>query len=294
MASFFKDLEVLWIARFDYKSDWILSPHAHKDFYQIVYFIDGSCTVVIDGKKEIVPAPRVLFFSPNVKHGFIKITTKRLKTLDIKFRIHSKKLSGYCKKIPAVISVNNDDIYDLLEKIRLSGSARELFFEEECQLLLGKILIDLLRTVQGNAEKPLPDFSGDRENLHPVTARVYEFIKNHYQEKIDAAFLEANLHYSYRYLSGHFRREMNMTPVEFAEVYKISKAKEFLKNTEFEIKYISEILKYPSVHQFSRSFKKVTGVPPGEWRNTAYLDIGRDIIIQPGFENTLFIKKNSG
>jgi AraC-like DNA-binding protein len=294
MADFFNDIEVLWISRFDYKPDWILASHAHKDFYQLIYCIDGSCTLLLNGRKHQISAPEVLFFPPNVKHGFIDITANGLKTLDTKFKIHSRKLSGYCKGLPCIIQVSSNEIYNQLETIHKNGNIQDILYEECCQLLIGQILIELMRETRETraAEKPLPEFTEDRE-LSPIVTKIIEYIKAHYQERIDAGVLEKEMFYSYRYLSKFFHKEMNMTPIRFIESYKVLKARELLKNTEFEIKYISEILGYSNVHEFSRSFKRNVGIPPAHWRDTAWSEICKDVVIHSGFENTLFIEKRS-
>jgi AraC-like DNA-binding protein len=43
------------------------------------------------------------------------------------------------------------------------------------------------------------------------------YIKTHYQEHIDTRILEKEIYYSYRYLSKHFYKEMNMTPIQYKD-----------------------------------------------------------------------------
>jgi quercetin dioxygenase-like cupin family protein len=52
MANCFNDIEILWVSRFDYRSDWILTPHVHEDFFQLIYCIDGSCTLILNGQQH--------------------------------------------------------------------------------------------------------------------------------------------------------------------------------------------------------------------------------------------------
>ena len=137
-----------------------------------------------------------------------------------------------------------------------------------------------------------PDFFPQRK-LSILTQKVTDYIKTNYQIPLNTQTLEKELHYSYRYISKLFSYEMDMTPIDYIEKYKVFKAKELLKDTEFAIKYISKILSYPDVYQFSRVFKKNTGIPPGQWRDTAWSDICKDVVIHSGFENTLFIDRNS-
>jgi YesN/AraC family two-component response regulator len=158
--------------------------------------------------------------------------------------------------------------------------------------MLGQILIELIRinTEKESIIKPMTKLEPDKE-FSAIVANIVKYIKNHYSETIDSEILEKELAYSYRYLSKVFQKEINMTPVKYIEKYKHFKAKEFLKNTDFEIKYISDLLGYQNVHDFSRSFKKNAGMPPNKWRCAARLDLRKIIIIHPGFVNTSYRTK---
>jgi AraC-like DNA-binding protein len=234
-----------------------------------------------------------LFFPPQKEHGFVNIKGGGLKTIDTKFRIHSRRLAAFCRRLPSIIN-GSGEIYEQLESIHKNGLSRDILYEENCRLLLAQILIKLIRMTRdekiiGFSES---DFTPNRD-LSPISGKVLAYIKAHYQEPVDSITLEQELNYSYRYLSKFFHREMEMTPMQFIEKYRVFKAKELLKNTETEIKNISEMLSYSNVYQFSRVFKKISGFPPAQWRKTAWSGICQDVVIHPGFENTLFIKKQT-
>ena len=290
MAECFNDIEVLWVSRFDYQKDWILSSHSHNDFYQIIYCIDGSCTLALKEQHYLLNPRTVLFLPPKLEHGFFNI--QGLKTLDTKFKIHSRKMAAFCKQLPYIIAAGGEDIYEQFESIRENGLTREVLYEENCRLLLAQILIKLLRMTRNEKMKRLSEENFiPPKKLSPLSGRILEYIKNHYREPVDSEALERELHYSYRHLSKIFHREMKMTPVQFVDHYKVLKAKELLKNTGEEIKNISAQLNYSDVHQFSRSFKKIAGIPPAQWRETAWSGICQDVVIHTGFENTLFIER---
>jgi AraC-like DNA-binding protein/mannose-6-phosphate isomerase-like protein (cupin superfamily) len=290
VANCFNDIEILWISRFDYRKNWILAPHVHEDLFQLIYCINGSCTLVLNGQAFHIQPQMTLFFPPGLEHGFINIKGGGLKTLDTKFRIHSRRLAAFCKRLPFIIT-NSGEIYEELENIRGNGITKDILYEENCRLLLAQILIKLIRMTRSEkmAGSPEDDFTPNRR-LSSLSGKVMEYIKAHYQEPVNSAELEQKLHYSYRYLSKFFHREMNMTPVQFGERYRVFKAKDLLKNSEMEIKNISETLNYSDIHQFTRSFKKVTGIPPAQWRKTAWSGICQDVVIHSGFENTLHIE----
>jgi hypothetical protein len=221
MAIFFNDVEVLWIARFDYKSNWILSSHAHEDFYQLIYCLEGDCTLLLADGRQSVRSPLILFFPPGTRHGIGDISARGLKTLDTKFIVRSSELAALCENLPRVIPPTTNEIHNLLDDIRESGCREAPLFQEYCQALLGQILIRLVRISEGRkGDEQSSDRSPKKEALSPLTGRIVAYVERHYQEGITAEILEDHLHYSYRYLSKLSLRELGMTPAEYIDRYK--------------------------------------------------------------------------
>ncbi len=290
-SGIFNDIEVLWIARFDYKQNWLLSSHSHDDFFQLIYFVEGSCNVTLNGDVRRVESPAILFLPPSFEHGLSGVGVKGLKTLDTKFKITNPALSEICRLIPPAMTIYEDDIYSALEEIREEGEDRDCLYQEYCQLLLGRILIKLVRSSTSlRPDKALPATLSPGQDRSLIVSRIIGFLEHNYQKKITSDMLEDHIPYSYRYLSRLLEKEIGMTPIEYAEHYRILKAKELLSYGDYELKHISEIIGYPNIHQFSRSFKKVTGMPPGQWREQKRSGIGKDVVIHPEFENTLLIQ----
>ena len=77
--------------------------------------------------------------------------------------------------------------------------------------------------------------------------------------------------FSKSYIEYIFKRETGLgIMAKFSEM-KIEKAKELLRNQDYNITMISEMLGYSSVHYFSRKFKTVVGMPPSEYASSIKL-----------------------
>ena len=290
MYEFFNDVEVLQTARFDYQQGGILDPHAHKDFYQLIYCFDGTCTVVLNKREySLSGSPVVIFIRPHVRHGLKNFCPKGLKTLEIKFKIHSRNLAEYCKTLPYLIPVSTGEIYEGLERIRKNGMTMEFLFRENCNIMLGQILITLIRVVVPHKQETATDSDLiPPRNVSSLTAKVIDYIKTNDNNRISAQTIENEMHYTYRYISKLFAEEMGMTPIDYIEHCKNLKAQKMLKDTELPIKYIGEILGYSSTNQFYRVFTKCNGIPPKKWRDTEWFNICKGVSIQPGFVNSQY------
>ena len=68
------------------------------------------------------------------------------------------------------------------------------------------------------------------------------------------------------YLSHLFKKHMHISIATYIYRAKIAKAKVLLAQNDTRISEIAEMLQYSDIHSFSRSFKRITGVSPSEYR----------------------------
>lgn len=64
-----------------------------------------------------------------------------------------------------------------------------------------------------------------------------------------------------------FKREMQMTPVQYVNQKKIERAQLMLITGNQSVKDIAYALSFENVYYFNRLFKKITGTTPSEYRN---------------------------
>ncbi|MGN0204343.1 MAG: AraC family transcriptional regulator [Coprococcus sp.] len=94
------------------------------------------------------------------------------------------------------------------------------------------------------------------------------FVEHYYHHsgvtiKDMAAFCNLNQNY----LAKIFRETLHQTPQQFLIYFRMNKAMELLKYTTLPIGEISHQVGYPNQLNFSRAFKKVTGLSPQNWRS---------------------------
>ena len=293
MSKLFRDVQVLWISRFDYECDWYLKSHAHADFYQLMYMYQGSCEITVNNKLFTVEAPQVLFLPPGITHGITRILSSRLITLDVKFIVHDRPSIDMLKMIPFVQVSRNELPKQLLEQIRDEGQGRMRGYQDVCSALLSLLLLMMVRWQDGDDVQLYAaagsSVTGRPKAMHPMTDAVIRFLREQSTPQVTAADFEHHLNHSYRYISDVFRRDMHKTPMMYLQQERIARARELLNYTEFEIKKIAQITGYTSVHQFSKIFRRLEGVPPGQYRDQRQHHIREDVCIHPEFVNELYV-----
>ena len=282
----FMDLSILWISRYDYLNGWILDSHYHDGYHQLIYCISGEAIAYSNDEKHKLESHTIQLINPGVVHSIESVSKNGLQTLDIKFIVNNEDLSKRLKEIPSFIDVDDDCFRNLLEKIRIEGDRRQYEYMSYCQLLLGELLVELLRTqkkTDTKIDRPVNFYY--KENISEIGNRIMNYISDHYTERLASADFARDLNFSYRYLSRILINDIGMSPIEYLEYYRCNTACEMLSVMNYELKEIAEKVGYPSVHQFSKSFKRVIKMSPGMYRSTTQLGVRRDINFNKEFVN---------
>lgn len=94
--------------------------------------------------------------------------------------------------------------------------------------------------------------------------QMIDYIKNNYEEKISISDLSKELAYSESMLNRKFKKEVHITFNEYLNRYRINKAIDLLKNSDYNITEIAYMCGYSSAKYFARVFKKYLGMSPSD------------------------------
>ena len=117
-----------------------------------------------------------------------------------------------------------------------------------------------------------------REQL-PGTARtvsdIVDYINSHLYENITIEDIASEFYLNHDYAARIFKKHVNTTIRNFITVQRITKAQQLLLEGE-TVSKIQVMTGYGSYEHFFRTFKKVTGMTPREFREN-YSDINNEI-----------------
>ncbi|MBQ9031551.1 MAG: helix-turn-helix transcriptional regulator [Parasporobacterium sp.] len=108
-------------------------------------------------------------------------------------------------------------------------------------------------------------FSQD-SGLRPDARTILEYIQNNYKE-ITLSKTAEYFHYNPSYISRMIHIYAHRSFTEIVTDLKISRAKEYLKQSNYRISDIAALVGYDSADHFSRAFKKQTGIAPAFYRS---------------------------
>lgn len=94
-----------------------------------------------------------------------------------------------------------------------------------------------------------------------------EYIERHYHEQMSVGDIAKALGTSISYLSRIFKENTGETIIRTINNKRIEKAKAYLRETDYKVYEVADILGFENVTYFSRFFKKHTGMSPKEYKD---------------------------
>jgi AraC-like DNA-binding protein len=129
---------------------------------------------------------------------------------------------------------------------------------DELKPAIHEVLLDAFEQIEVIREK-----KGNKT----VTQNIKQYIETHYADpNLSLNHLSDHFSYHSTYLSKLFKDEFGDKFVDYVATVRVEQAKSLLLNTELTIQEIAERVGYLHSFSFSRVFKKLVGMPPGEYR----------------------------
>ena len=151
--------------------------------------------------------------------------------------------------------VDEDELKESLDKIRQQIAYASKYEKIE------KISQDRILTVYDEWKI----FDSAKNSMDPYVKRTYEFVKQHYKEKVSINQVAESLGVSTSYLSRKLKAGLNTTFVDLLNQYRIKKALNMLSQGTMRIYEISDELGFSEYKHFCSVFKKYTNVTPSEF-----------------------------
>ncbi|GAB4032255.1 AraC family transcriptional regulator [Spirosoma gilvum] len=107
------------------------------------------------------------------------------------------------------------------------------------------------------------------KGIHQL-ASVLQYIDSHLQDKLTVEQLAAKVHLNVDYFSRLFLTIVGIRPMDYIINKRLERAQLLMTTSSMALKAVAESVGIPSIYYFSRLFKRRFGIPPGQYRDTAW------------------------
>jgi AraC-like DNA-binding protein len=135
-------------------------------------------------------------------------------------------------------------------------------------VLLGKGILSGPETVELLGRLLAPAGPPAQRGSLPVR-RALAYLHQHYHHQITRRQVAKAAGMSEDYLSRTFHRELCLSPWDYLNRLRIERAKERLRESDDSIQLVARKVGFHDRSYFSRSFRRLTGVPPQAFRESA-------------------------
>lgn len=131
--------------------------------------------------------------------------------------------------------------------------------------LIGHLYLFLSNLTYSSTPPHLRERTGSMKDYY--IREAINYIEQHYYDPITVEQMAASCNLNRSYFTRLFKKVTQSSPQDFLIKYRMTKAEEFLKVTNYPIGKVSELVGYPNQLYFSKAFKNFFGISPKEYRN---------------------------
>jgi len=244
--------------------------HYHQNL-DLLYVLEGSVDVVLDDKLFHMLPEDVILINSNKRHKFENSGN----LLAVRFEIDYYLLSQTVGTTQILFLCNSvadkNTAYDRLRNL-MQEIIRYYYINsngDNCHLqsLYFQMLHVLLANfmVKTDEARILFDNNAEKERI----GEIQSYIQGHYQSAISLNDLAEKMYLSPAYLSKYIKKKFGMTFLDYLNNIRLFHAVDELIYTNKSLTHIAMDNGFCTSAAFNKSFKKVFGVAPGEYRKNA-------------------------
>jgi len=271
--------EIVTIHYYEFDNTFEFVGEKHN-FWEIVYVDSGSVEIVRDGETVVLKQGEIIFHRPNEFHT-IKSYNSSPNVFVISFVCKSSAMScfGKFKSIldkslkPFISSIINEaeetfviPKNDTSLKKLIKKDESEIGGEQLIKTYLEQFLIILMREISGKNKITI---FPSRESMEThLATEIKEFLKEKVRERLKMEEVCFKFGYSKTYISRLFKEQCSVSLMTYYNLQKIEYAKKLIRERQYSVTQISNLLSFDSPQYFARVFKRVTQMTPSEFANS--------------------------
>lgn len=271
--------KIVTIHYFEFNKNFISKEERH-DFWELVYVDKSEILCKADGREILLKQGEMLFHKPNELHSLSANGKNAPDVFIISFECKSEAIKIFENKKLSLKKTYAQFIYYIIEeakrtfdipysdpnlkKLKLLPSPAlggQQQIKNYLEILLINIIRSLTETTGGNDM-----FLQQRELDNKLVKDILKILQENIQNTLTVNDICSRIGYSRAYVFRKFKLVVGTSVMEYFISLKIEKAKELLRENNFSVKEISDMLAFDTPNYFSKTFKRVTKLTPSAYK----------------------------
>lgn len=234
---------------------------AVRPYYLIHYILSGSGIFKVDNVTYHLHAGQGFLIVPNCRTTYI--ADKETPWSYVWLGFTGKSAATWLDQINLSETrpvFNSDNSYELancvnevltLDRLSMENNLRALscFFRFLSYIAAGTVA----NIQQANSEK------------NQYVTQAIQYI-GHHLSKVTVESLAQVVNLNRSYLTSLFKQDLDLTPSEYIQNFRITKARHLLESSDISIDQVAEQCGYQRTNSFTRVFKRTYGISPRQYR----------------------------
>lgn len=260
---------VLWVAKSNFTLHAAIKPHSH-DYYHLFFVSKGPATLLVEDTRQTLVDGEFILVPPGVRHGMDAVEVPVARFCEVKFVLRSQRLERLLHSLPYFFP-RNDFVATLVEETIRESSRGDAFSETVASDYL-LVLINYLYRKFGEQERPAAKYI-DTTGYSKVSQQIVHYLEENYAREIPLQEVADKVGFNKNYICSLFRKDSGMTIGNCTTLIRIRKAAEYISFSDMDLAQVAGATGFSNLSHFNRIFKKVVGIPPGQYRRMFPADI---------------------
>lgn len=270
------------IEYFEFGKNFSHAQEKHS-FWEMLYIDMGNAIAITNGIGYKMTQGQVIFHEPGEIHAHISDKKTANNMLAITFSISGNAMDFFKHK-SFTLDRNAKKLLSLfIREYKLASKDVPMRYGEQQSLdfstfplcstqLLACYLTEFLIYLLRSNDIVTETITNNKESYNIAINSLSELINDYMQYNIYAQLTLQDLckHFMIgkTQLSALFKQTTGISPMKYYTRLKINEAKRLLRETDYSISKISDMLGYTSIHNFSRAFKNETNFSPSAYQDS--------------------------
>lgn len=243
-----------------------IESHFH-DGHQLIYVVQGSARITVS-EKTYRATPGTLVLISRLESHAIRETSADYSRYAVQIApevFRYQELLG--EKLFSLLVNRPEQFRHAMELPQAKWILEQMAAEENTdQPMKDKMLLLLLCQLLLLCCRTYPEQLPENTRNLKLVQQMQHYIEKNVSQKLTLGALSEQFNMSQSYLSHLFKDITGCSVIGYLTAYRLLMAKHYLVETDWEVGRIVETCGFSDNSNFSRTFKKTTGLSPSEFR----------------------------